>query len=150
MFEWKLSVNSFSIYFKDNSLVFKNTWPIQDAFYEYWVGKLKQERGDNWGWIYNYFQCGKVKLSPSYKFWKLKWYLRRSNTGCLKKKGDLFYDQYFHQIKHKAAGYIFYLKDGIQSSVWSTKKILYDIREPRYKQIKMGYHILQKKGYWTI
>ena len=28
---------------------------------------------------------------------------------------------------------------GIPSFVWSTKTFLYDIREPRYKQIKMGY-----------
>ena len=34
---------------------------------------------------------------------------------------------------------IFDWKDGIPSFVWSTKTFLYDIREPRYKQIKMGY-----------
>ena len=33
------------------------------------------------------------------------------------------------------------LKGGINSFVWSTKAFLYDIREPRYKQIKMGYQI---------
>ena len=31
-----------------------------------------------------------------------------------------------------------HLKDEICSSVWSTKTFLYDIREPKYKQIKMG------------
>ena len=33
------------------------------------------------------------------------------------------------------------LKGGIHSSVWCTKTFLYDIRELRYKQIKMGYQI---------
>ena len=32
-------------------------------------------------------------------------------------------------------------KGGIHSFVWNTKTFLYDIREPRYKQIKMGYQI---------
>ena len=32
-------------------------------------------------------------------------------------------------------------KGGMQSFIWSTKTFLYDIREPRYKQIKMGYQI---------
>ena len=36
---------------------------------------------------------------------------------------------------------IIHLKGEIHSSVWSTKTFLYDIREPRYKQIKMGYPI---------
>ena len=36
---------------------------------------------------------------------------------------------------------IIHLKGGIHSFVWSTKTFLYDIREPRYKQIKMGYQI---------
>ena len=36
---------------------------------------------------------------------------------------------------------IFHLKGGIYSSVWCTKTFLYDIRELRYKQIKMGYQI---------
>ena len=36
---------------------------------------------------------------------------------------------------------IIYWKGGIPSFVWSTKTFLYDIREPRYKQIKMGYQI---------
>ena len=31
-------------------------------------------------------------------------------TGCLKKKWDLFFDQYLDQIKLKSAGYIFHLK----------------------------------------
>ena len=57
------------------------------------------------------------------------------------KKGDLFCDQYLHHIKHKYAGYIFYWKDGIHSSVWSTKTFLYHIREPRYKQNNMWYLI---------
>ena len=42
------------------------------------------------------------------------------------------------------------LNGGIHSSIWITKTFLYDIREPRYKQIKMGYHILKEDGYWTI
>ena len=32
-------------------------------------------------------------------------------------------------------------KGGIRSFVWSTKTFLYDIWEPIYKQIEMGYHI---------
>ena len=36
---------------------------------------------------------------------------------------------------------IIHLKGEIHSSVWSAKIFLYDIREPRYKQIKMGYQI---------
>ena len=35
----------------------------------------------------------------------------------------------------------FILKGGIHSSVSSTKTFLYDIMEPRYKQIKIGYQI---------
>ena len=35
---------------------------------------------------------------------------------------------------------------GIHSSVWSTLTILYDIREPRYKQNKMGYQIQKILG----
>ena len=34
-----------------------------------------------------------------------------------------------------------HLKKKIHNSVWGTKTFLYDIREPRYKQIKMGYQI---------
>ena len=36
---------------------------------------------------------------------------------------------------------IFHLKGWIHSSVQCTKTFLYDIREPIYKQIKMGYQI---------
>ena len=36
---------------------------------------------------------------------------------------------------------IIHWKGGIHSFVWSTKTFLYDIWEPRYKQIKMGYRI---------
>ena len=36
---------------------------------------------------------------------------------------------------------IIHWKGGIHSFVWSTKTFLYDIRDPRYKQIKMGYQI---------
>ena len=38
---------------------------------------------------------------------------------------------------------IFHLKGDILSSVWSPNAFLYKIREPRYNQIKMGYHILK-------
>ena len=58
------------------------------------------------------------------------------HTGCLKKKGDLFYDQYLHQIKHKSTGYTFDVKGGIHSFAWSTKTYLYHIRQPRYKKKK--------------
>ena len=36
---------------------------------------------------------------------------------------------------------LYHSKGEIHSSVWSTKTFLYDIREPRKKKIKMGYHI---------
>ena len=36
---------------------------------------------------------------------------------------------------------IIHWKGGIHSFVWSRKTFLYDIWEPRYKQIKMGYQI---------
>ena len=36
---------------------------------------------------------------------------------------------------------IIHWKGGIHSLVCSTKTLLYDIREPRYKQIEMGYQI---------
>ena len=36
---------------------------------------------------------------------------------------------------------IIHLKGEVHSSVWSTKTLLYDVREPRYKEIKMGYQI---------
>ena len=36
---------------------------------------------------------------------------------------------------------IMHWKVGIHGFIWSTKTFLYDIREPRYKQIKMGYQI---------
>ena len=67
--------------------------------------------------------------------------LKKTFTGCLNKKWDLFHDQYLHQIQHKSAGYIFYLKGGIHSSVWSTKAFLYHIMELRYKQNNMGNQI---------
>ena len=57
------------------------------------------------------------------------------------KKGDLFCDLYLRQIKPKSHEYIFYWKDGIHSSVCSTKIFLYHIREPKYKQNNMGYQI---------
>ena len=34
-----------------------------------------------------------------------------------------------------------HLKGEVHSSVWSTKTFLYDIREKRFKEIKMGYRI---------
>ena len=36
---------------------------------------------------------------------------------------------------------IFHIKGKIDRSVWSTKTFLYGIKEPRYKQNDMGYHI---------
>ena len=36
---------------------------------------------------------------------------------------------------------ISHVKGVIHISVWSTKTFLYDIREPRYEQIKIGYQI---------
>ena len=57
----------------------------------------------------------------------------------------MFYDQHLHQIRYKSPRYIFHLKGEIHSFAWSTTKFLYDIREPRYKQIKIGYQILKKK-----
>ena len=43
--------------------------------------------------------------------------------------------------------YIFYLKVGIRSSVWSTKICLYDIMEPRYKQNNLWYQISRILNY---
>ena len=48
---------------------------------------------------------------------------------------------------------IIHWKGGIHSFVWSTKTFLYDIWEPRYKQIKMGYQIskclnIEKSSVW--
>ena len=34
-------------------------------------------------------------------------------------------------------------KGEVRSFIWSTKTFLYDIQEPRYKQIKKGYQILK-------
>ena len=53
-------------------------------------------------------------------------------------------EESFHSTgchKKRAAGCIFNLRDGIHSFVWSTKTFLYNIRELRYKHIKMGYQI---------
>ena len=36
---------------------------------------------------------------------------------------------------------IMHSKGEVHSSVWSSKTFLYHIREPRYKEIKMGYQI---------
>ena len=38
---------------------------------------------------------------------------------------------------------IILVKGGIHSSVWSTQTFLYDIREPKYKQINIGYQIFK-------
>ena len=46
----------------------------------------------------------------------------------------------FSMATNMLEGYdIFHLKGGIHSSVWSAKPFWYNIREPRYKQIKMAY-----------
>ena len=42
---------------------------------------------------------------------------------------------------------ISHLKGGIFSSVWSTKTFLCNIREPRYREIKIGYYTFR---YWLI
>ena len=47
-------------------------------------------------------------------------------TGCLKKKWDLFYDQYLHQNKHKSAEYIYHFNAPLRVQLF-----LYDIREPK-------------------
>ena len=56
-------------------------------------------------------------------------------TGCPEKNAPQFLLN-FSGYKHARR-----CKGGIHSFVWSTKTFLYDIREPRYKQIKMGYQI---------
>ena len=76
--------------------------------------------------------CYMVTISIIYKSYMYR---------VCKKKWDLFYDQYLHQIEHKSAGYTFDLKGVIHSSVWSTKTFLYHIREPRSKQRNVGYQI---------
>ena len=45
------------------------------------------------------------------------------------------------QLLLNFSGYKHAWKGGIHSFVWSTQTFLYDIREPRYKEIKMGYQI---------
>ena len=59
-------------------------------------------------------------------------------TGCLKKMHRSFY-LIFLATNMLEGWNIFHLKDGIHNFVWS--KILLDIKEPRYKQIKIGYQI---------
>ena len=44
---------------------------------------------------------------------------------------------------------IFNLKGGINSSVWGKKTLLYNIRELRNKQIKIGISDFQHNKYWT-
>ena len=64
-----------------------------------------------------------------------------SNTGCLKKNAPLW-SLLISLVRNMLEGwYIFHFKGGIHRSVWSTKTFLYDIRELRYKQNNMGYHI---------
>ena len=45
--------------------------------------------------------------------------------------------------KHARRLRLLHLKGGIGSSVWSTKTFLCNIREPRYREIKIGYHLLK-------
>ena len=51
----------------------------------------------------------------------------------------------FSGYKHaRRWSHIAFLKGGIHSSVWSTRTFLYNIREPRYKQIRFGHQNLKK------
>ena len=64
-------------------------------------------------------------------------------TGCFKKNFTLDIS-IISPVINKLEGWdILDLKGGIHSSVLSTKTLLYDIREPRCKQIKMGYQIFK-------
>ena len=63
------------------------------------------------------------------------------DTGCLKKNAPLWF-LLISLVRNMLEGwYIFHFKGGIDRSVWSTKTFFYDIRELRYKQNNMGYHI---------
>ena len=67
-------------------------------------------------------------------------YSKENDTVCPKKEQHKALCS-FRLISLATNRDIIYWKGGIHSFVWSTKTFLYDIREPRYKQIKMGYHI---------
>ena len=62
-------------------------------------------------------------------------------TGCPTKHYPLAFCLISLAINMLESLDIIHCKGGLQSFVWSTKTFLYDIREPRYKQIKMGYQI---------
>ena len=63
------------------------------------------------------------------------------NTGRLKKNAWILLYPRFGITNMLESWDIIHWKGGIHSFVWSTKTFLYDIWEPRYKQIKMGYQI---------
>ena len=62
-------------------------------------------------------------------------------TGCFKKNFTLGISIISPAINMLEGWDILHLKGGIHSSVWSTKIFLYNIREPRYNQNKIGYKI---------
>ena len=64
-------------------------------------------------------------------------------TGCFKKNFTLDISIISPAINKLEGWDILELKGGIHSSILSTKTLLYDIREPRCKQIKMGYQIFK-------
>ena len=78
-------------------------------------------------------------LIADYKITQLLSYIFRYRGP--KQKWGLFLDQYLHKSKTKSARYTFNLIGGIHSSVWSAITFLCPIRNPRYKQNNMGYHI---------
>ena len=100
------------------------------------------------------------KLSPNYSSY---WEVQHELIYHTKQKRKAFSSKNRNKLKGEAkktslnSQHIFYLisltknmlegwdiihwKGGIHSFVWSTKPFLYNIWEPRYKQIKMGYRI---------
>ena len=62
-------------------------------------------------------------------------------TGCPKKNAPLCFCLISLVTNIVEGWYIFHLKGWINRSVWSTRTFLYNIRELRYKQNNMGYHI---------
>ena len=86
-------------------------------------------------------QSGKSEVTSN------KWPVRSDKLkGECKKKLTKLAPQFlptFFGFKHARRLDIIHMKNGIHSSIWSTKTFLYDIRAPRYKQFKMGYQILK-------
>ena len=72
----------------------------------------------------------------------LLWTYQNVPKGCWKKKTVLLKITLIRQIlRLETFWYIFNLKVGVHSFVWSTKTFLFDLRELRYKLNNIGYQI---------